>query len=208
MLSDQIKEVMAACSLTQAELAEIMEVKLQRVKNIAAGRVQKLTPDESKRLVQKLALNGNWLALGKGRMFLTPKERRFNQNLDNLGVVSKIIDDMQLADDQAALARDIAYAVNSNNRDLLVDTLTRITNENQLPNLQTSANLAGKVIDSDRMERITQLLERIAKEAGRRWPAPRLVRVAVEVYNFLEEEQDGDIDDAKIERVLRLVVNQ
>ena len=59
-----------------------------------------------------------------------------------------------------------------------------------------------------RMEKIVEMLDDAAKQAGRRWPAKRLIRVAVEIYNFLQDEQDSDIDEQKIERVLKLVVNR
>lgn len=63
-------------------------------------------------------------------------------------------------------------------------------------------------VDLQRMEKIVEMLDDAAKQAGRRWPAKRLIRVAVEIYNFLQDEQDSDIDEQKIERVLKLVVNR
>lgn len=76
-------------------------------------------------------------------------------------------------------------------------------NENQSPNRSALTGL----IDVDRMARIVEMLEGVASQAGRKWPPRLLLRKAVEVYNFLEEES-GDVDDNKMERVMRLVVNQ
>lgn len=64
---------MAACSLKQTELAEVLGVPLHRVKSLTSGKVQKLDRDEIKALVEKLHLNGHWLATGEGEMFQTSK---------------------------------------------------------------------------------------------------------------------------------------
>jgi len=61
-------------------------------------------------------------------------------------------------------------------------------------------------IDSQRLARIVDLLEAYASQAGRRWPAKRLVVVAAEVYNVLADEPA--LDEPKVERILKLVVNR
>lgn len=66
------------------------------------------------------------------------------------------------------------------------------------------SQLPSKTIDAERLLRITEMLEGHAKAAGRRWPAQKLIKTAIEVYNFLAAEDA--VDDSKIERVLRLVV--
>lgn len=71
---------------------------------------------------------------------------------------------------------------------------------------QNRTALTG-LIDVDRMARIVEMLEGAASQAGRKWPPRLLLRKAVEVYNFLEGEA-GDVDDNRMERVMRLVVNQ
>lgn len=61
-------------------------------------------------------------------------------------------------------------------------------------------------IDTERLSRIVSLLEAFAKQAGRRWPAERLVAVAAEVYNVLADEPA--LDEPKVEKILKLVVNR
>ena len=61
-------------------------------------------------------------------------------------------------------------------------------------------------IDSKRLARILDLLEAHAAQAGRRWLASRLVMVAAEVYNVLADEPA--LDEPKVERILKLVVNR
>ena len=65
---------------------------------------------------------------------------------------------------------------------------------------------AVPVIDGERLSRIVDLLEVYAAKAGRRWPAKRLVMVAAEVYNVLADEPT--LDEPKVERILKLVVNR
>lgn len=69
-----------------------------------------------------------------------------------------------------------------------------------------SGTSAPAVVDGELMVRIVEQLERIAEDAGKRWPAGQLIATAVEVYNFLLEEDT--VDDDKLDRVLRLVVNR
>jgi len=61
-------------------------------------------------------------------------------------------------------------------------------------------------IDEELMRRIVTMLTKAAKDAGRRWESKRLMLAAVDVYKFLAKEET--VDDDKLERVLRLVVNQ
>ncbi len=74
-------------------------------------------------------------------------------------------------------------------------------NENPVTN-----SAALPQIDSKRLARILDLLEVHAAQAGRRWPASRLVMVAAEVYNVLADEPA--LDEPKVERILKLVVNR
>ena len=53
---------------------------------------------------------------------------------------------------------------------------------------------------------MVELLEAFAAKAGKRWPAKRLVTVAAEVYNVLADEPV--LDEPKVERILKLVVNR
>jgi len=61
-------------------------------------------------------------------------------------------------------------------------------------------------IDEALMRRIVTMLAKTAKAAGRRWESERLMLAAVDVYKFLAQEDK--VDDDKLERVLKLVVNR
>lgn len=64
-------------------------------------------------------------------------------------------------------------------------------------------------VDTAQMAHIAERLEAMVQRTGRLWPTGQLVAMAAEVYNFLrEEEGEGEVDDAKLERVLRLVVSR
>lgn len=64
----------------------------------------------------------------------------------------------------------------------------------------------AETIDAVRFERIIDLLEGVAAKAGKQWPARKLALTTVQVYNYLLDEPDAE-DEAKVERVLKLVVN-
>lgn len=67
-------------------------------------------------------------------------------------------------------------------------------------------SVATGLIDADRLCRIVEMLEAFARDAGRRWPSAQLVAVAAEVYNVLVDEPA--LDEPKVERILKLVVNR
>ncbi|WP_448680556.1 helix-turn-helix domain-containing protein [Pseudomonas nicosulfuronedens] len=64
----------------------------------------------------------------------------------------------------------------------------------------------GATVDPERLALIAEMLEGVAKKAGRRWPTKRLIAVAAEVYNTLD--QDRELDEPQVERILKLVVNR
>lgn len=69
MTSELIRRILREAHLRQQDLAEIMGVKLQRVKNLSSGVVKKLTREESEALVRKLNIRSDWLLTGQGPMF-------------------------------------------------------------------------------------------------------------------------------------------
>lgn len=100
----------------------------------------------------------------------------------------------------AAADLDVLYVVtgqrsNAATSQHLTETGNPVTNTTAVP-----------LIDAKRLARIVELLEAFASQAGRRWPAARLVAVAAEVYNVLADEPA--LDEPKVERILKLVVNR
>ncbi len=74
------------------------------------------------------------------------------------------------------------------------------------PNPKTFSGLATAQIDPERLSRIVEMLETAARLAGRKWQIKKLVAVAAEVYNVLADEPA--LDEPKVERILKLVVNR
>lgn len=68
MIRTLIKSICDAFSLNHEQLAEVMEVKLQRVRDLSSGRAKKLTREESELLVGKLDIRAEWLITGEGSM--------------------------------------------------------------------------------------------------------------------------------------------
>ncbi|WP_261168941.1 helix-turn-helix domain-containing protein [Serratia ficaria] len=60
-------------------------------------------------------------------------------------------------------------------------------------------------IDGGLFLKIVTTLEKVATRSKRKWPSEDLAATAVKVYNFLIKEEIVDSD--KIERLLKLVVN-
>jgi len=87
---------------SQQDLANILGVKLSRVKSIESGKVKKLTPTELDILVQKYKISSQWILTGKGTMNL--KNEWGTYNLDKANIkeedkeqISNIIELLQYA---------------------------------------------------------------------------------------------------------------
>lgn len=61
-------------------------------------------------------------------------------------------------------------------------------------------------VDAELLVRIAEKLEQVATSAGKHWPVGELVKISLEIYGFLREEEN--VSDDKVDRVIRLVVNR
>lgn len=84
-----VKEICDACWLNQLELADYAGIKVQRIKDISAGRVEGFKSDDIAVLVEKLHLNPNWLLTGDGEIFKEGFSRSFP---DKSTFVAELID--------------------------------------------------------------------------------------------------------------------
>ncbi len=114
-----MKQIMSACSLNQEQLADVLGASLDRVKSLTSGRVKKLKPDETKALVEKLHLSGDWLATGEGDMFKPASEQAFAGDMATLRQATEAVTALPLSDDQKRQVRDILFAVQSGKTDLI-----------------------------------------------------------------------------------------
>jgi len=98
----QIRLVMKALGLKQKDLAEVLGVSLDRVKNLTSGRAQKLSREEGEALIRKLNVRAEWLATGEGPMFRSDSEQELEGRLDAVaGATEKAQMDGLSADEQA-----------------------------------------------------------------------------------------------------------
>jgi hypothetical protein len=111
--------------------------------------------------------------------------------------VAEAVAILELDDETATTVRDLTDGVLQCNGKQVRAALEQIV-------ASRSAVAAGQ-IDPRRMQRIFEMLGEIAAKSGKRWPERRKLATAIEVYNFLAPEARAS--DTKIERVLRLVVN-
>ena len=67
-VSDTLLEIMDRFGLRQRDLADVLEVSLDRVKNLRSGRSAKLTQEEIAHLIKKLKIRALWLTAREGAM--------------------------------------------------------------------------------------------------------------------------------------------
>lgn len=120
MISSLVKALMAAKGLKQADLVEILGVPIDRVKSLTSGRVQKLSPEETRALVEKLHVSGDWLATGQGVMFQEP---RVTQRLQTIKETTERAATLELPMERRVLVRDVLYGVAMDDVDFLNITI-------------------------------------------------------------------------------------
>lgn len=133
MISVLISNVMKECALKQKDLAAILEVPLQRVKRLTAGEVQKLTPDETRRLVQTLNLSAHWLATGEGPMFNTQGGQKLGEILTQLRLMTARLTEMEVDGPVASAVVSIVLGVAEKDSHSLKDGLIQATYAMQTP---------------------------------------------------------------------------
>lgn len=149
MISVLISQVMQQCNLKQKDLAAVLDVPLQRVKRLTGGEAKKLTPDETRRLVQTLNLSAHWLATGEGPMFDSQGGEALGEQLSQLRLCSAAVASMGFEGDAASAARDIAYGVATGNAEIVRSGVELLrpalsADEQEMLALFRTASLTGK----------------------------------------------------------------
>lgn len=101
-ISTLVKNIAKAKGLTQKDLAEVLDVPLDRIKSLTSGKVQKLTQAEAKALVAKLHVRAQHLATGEGPLFMSPQELELERRLGAIATATKAA--MKVKDKRAGYA--------------------------------------------------------------------------------------------------------
>lgn len=114
---------MEAKGLSQRELADALGVPLDRVKNITSGRVKKLAPLESRALVEKLHVRGQYLATGEPPIFKSPAELELERRLaaisEATAVAGKVEDERGRYAVQEEAYRAIVHSLTTDEQKLI-----------------------------------------------------------------------------------------
>lgn len=114
-------------------MAEVLGVGLDRVKSITSGRVAKFTPEESRALVEKLHVRGDYLATGTGPIFRTMGEEQLDSRMVLLREATDTVLKMSIDRRHQELVRDIIYGVALKDADLVSTTITSFVAESPAP---------------------------------------------------------------------------
>ncbi|MGZ5055466.1 MAG: hypothetical protein ACXWAT_11070 [Methylobacter sp.] len=95
--------------LSQKALAEVLETKLDRVKSLTSGRVDKLTREEADALIRKLHIRGDWLATGEGPMLQSEGEREFYRRLDSVKSATQTASNVELPEAKQQLLQELLF---------------------------------------------------------------------------------------------------
>ena len=128
MISLLIKEILTRCELRQKDLAEVLEVPLQRVKRLSGGDVKNLTREEGENLIRKLNIRAEWLATGEGEMFRSEAEVDRDLRLEGVYNATSAVADLDgLSREEKALAAMVLQGVHSGNAELIQSALNQLS---------------------------------------------------------------------------------
>lgn len=125
MIAELLQRLKRAKGLTQAGLAEVMGVPLQRVKHLTAGNVKNLTREESEALIQKLGVSAKWLATGEPPMFSD-----LGKKMELVSDAAHAAESLGIDKERAFLVMDFVFNVRAGNAEdarNALDKLTRLT---------------------------------------------------------------------------------
>lgn len=134
---------MAEKGLRQADLAGVLGVSIDRVKSLTSGRVTKLTPAETKALVEKLHVRGDYLATGTGPIFQTEPEAQFDLSMQLLKEASTTVQSLDLPPRYQMFVRDLLFAVALKKAEFILITIEQFLAE-QRADPQTESKPTSK----------------------------------------------------------------
>lgn len=129
MISVLIRKIMEELGLRQRDLAEVMEVPLQRIKRLAAGSAKNLTREEGERLIRKLNVRAEWLATGEGPMLQTEKGSEVQRRLDMVKDAARLAELEGLTKDERARAYMLVYGLMVKDAAMARDALAQTTEQ-------------------------------------------------------------------------------
>lgn len=109
MISQLLKAVMRELKLSQADLADVLDVPLHRVKSLTTDKVKNLRREEGEALITKLRIRGDWLATGEGPMLQSAQERELHRRLDAVRSTSEKIHAAGLDAATAGALQELLY---------------------------------------------------------------------------------------------------
>ena len=109
MINTLLKQLMADRNLKQSDMADLLEVSIDRVKSLTSGRVKNLSREEGERLIRKLQVRAEWLATGEGEMIQSEGEQEFQRRSGLLKGVSEIARNLTNDEDQRRLLQEALF---------------------------------------------------------------------------------------------------
>ena len=140
----------------------VLDVPLDRVKGLTSGRLKKLTPEETRRLVQTLNLSAHWLATGEGPMFNPTGGQKLGEMLTQLRLTAAHLASLGIDGDTASAVMSIIHGVSFDDAEsikagvvqavwsshspderALLESYRRCSDEGKINLVQTAALLAA-----------------------------------------------------------------
>lgn len=193
MLKKQLRLLLEATGLNQRQFAERVGMDYHRLRNMTSGRVEKLTPDEARSLVQKLHVSGDWLATGQGAMFKTETEQRHGEILDVLRAATRAVTEINLPREQMIAARDVVVGVAEKNEALIRAAFERVEKER-----------ASLVADLALLEEVYLDVQRGVE--GLRTTPEGMWALFIRFYRQALADRSKHVDPAEVKRVALKVV--
>lgn len=133
MISEQLIQILNYLQIEHQAFADLLGVKVQRIRNISAGNVKKWTREETEVLVRKLGISASWLATGLGEMLQSEAEKHLTAKLGDAKDMATLLETWGVTADKRSFLTDVLYAYELGADDELAKLLNGIalTNTDQ-----------------------------------------------------------------------------
>lgn len=108
-LNDRIKKALDVAGQKQEEFALASGISIDRLKNIIAGKIKKLRPDEARNIRSAYNIHELWLLTGRGPIMLSDSDLRIQPSLDDVKAATMESIDFGLSTEDTQILQNFLF---------------------------------------------------------------------------------------------------
>lgn len=124
-LNERIRKVLEITDLKQEVFALATGISIDRLKNIIAGKIKNLRPDEARNIRTAYNVHELWLLTGRGPMMLSESDLRIQPSLDDVKALTMESIEFGLSAENTQIFQDFLFYYKRKDREGMAEFLNR-----------------------------------------------------------------------------------